>query len=304
MAIRSARQMSKRFEGVFSLLLTPFHPDGRVDWEAYDRYVAWQLAQHPHGLFGVCGSSEMKWLTFAERLELAERAVKLAGDVPVVVTGNLEQNPAKHLEEALRMADTGAAAIVLVPPSGMGADQNRLGEYFAQLADRLPCPVILYEWPMADAYLVDAEVYGRLANNHNVWGIKDTTCTVHGIQAKIKAAPDSIVYQANHPFMLEAIRMGAKGIMAITTAACADKVIGFWRSAVADEADAAERHYELVVLDSMLIHNGAYPASAKLIARHRGMDIGLTCRNPAKLPPETSKAVSMWCEAGYAVMAR
>lgn len=56
------RDERRRFEGVFSLLLTPFGEDGRIDWLVYDRYVDWQLAQSPNGLFAVCGSSEMKWL--------------------------------------------------------------------------------------------------------------------------------------------------------------------------------------------------------------------------------------------------
>ncbi len=36
-----------RLEGVVSLLLTPFHADGSIDWAGYDAYVDWQVAQRP-----------------------------------------------------------------------------------------------------------------------------------------------------------------------------------------------------------------------------------------------------------------
>lgn len=289
-----------RFEGVFSLLLTPFLNSGEIDWKTYERYVEWQLAKGPNGLFAVCGSSDMKWLTLAERLELARIAVKIAGAVPVVATGNLLPDPADQLQEVRQMAETGVAAVVLVPPPGMGADQERLGSHLAWLAEGAGCPVIVYEWPLVHPYLLAAGIYAGLVRNHGIIGVKDTTCTIEGISAKLAAAPESVVYQANHPFMLDAIRRGARGIMAISTAANAELVVDFWNSAKAGDASAAEKHRTLVALDNLLIHQGGYNATAKLLARLQGMDIGLVCRSPVVLRSETVKAVELWHESVYA----
>ncbi|HET7558773.1 MAG TPA: dihydrodipicolinate synthase family protein, partial [Limnochordia bacterium] len=110
----------KRFEGVMALLLTPYLPDGSIDWATYDAYVDWQLQNGPEGLFAVCGTSEMKWLTLDERLALAKRAKARAGGRPVVATANLEGDPAAQRDEVRRMADTGVSGVVLVPPEGMG----------------------------------------------------------------------------------------------------------------------------------------------------------------------------------------
>jgi len=297
--MRSSVDRSK-FEGVFSLLLTPFLKNGAVDWSTYEKYVDWQLAKQPHGLFAVCGSSDMKWLTLEERLELARIAVKRAGNVPVVATGNLLPDPADHRDEVRQMADTGVAAIVLVPPPGMGTEQKRLGQHFAALAESAPCPVIVYEWPMVQPYLLDAGIYGGLVHQQGLIGIKDTTCTLEGITAKIEAAPESVVYQANHPFMLDAIRKGARGIMAISTAANADLVLDFWKSAVAGEAAAVEKHRTLVTLDNVLTHQGGYNATAKLLANLQGMKMELVCRNPIVLRAETVKVVELFHEMVYA----
>ncbi len=292
--------MSERaFEGVYSLLLTPFQDDLSIDWPGYDRYVAWQLGHGPDGLFAVCGSSEMKWLEPEERLELARRAVQAASGLPVVASANLGADPAGHRDEVARMADTGVSAVVLVPPDGLGEDQERLGAYFAEVIDAAPCPAILYEWPAVKPHLIDADVYGELVRAHHLAGIKDTTCTLEGITAKIAQTGNATVFQANAPFMLPSLRSGARGIMAIVTTAAADLAIDLWRATRSGQrrggaADAEALHELLVLLDSSLGRGDAYPASAKHLAALRGVPMGLSCRSGVTASAEALEAVAVW----------
>lgn len=277
------------FQGVFSLLLTPFEQAGAIDWQAYERYVTWQVAQKPAGLFAVCGTSEMAWLELDERLELARRAVAIAGDIPVVATGNLSLDRSKHQDEIARMADTGVASVVLVPPPGLGADQAVLEAYFASLIGNAPAPMFIYEWPFNKPHLIDADVVGRLGDL-GLRGIKDTTCTVAGIAGKIEAAPTVAVFQANTPYLLEAVEAGAKGMMAITTGAYGDLGIAAFAAAEAKPraTDSLRLHGELTTLDAFL--RMAYPIGAKYLLQQRGLDFGLTCRWPVRLAPELAKA--------------
>lgn len=283
------------FGGVFSLLLTPFHEDKSVDFDSYERYVAWQVEQAPNGLFAVCGSSEMKWLTLDERLELARVAVEIAGDVPVVATANLLPALDQHRDEVLRMADTGVAGVVLVPPPGLGKEQKKLGDYFAGLLDDSPVPALIYEWPLVSPYLIEAGVFGELAQNHGLVGIKDTTCTMEGITGKIAVKGGATVFQANAPFMLDSIRKGAGGIMAIVTTAASDLVLQFWRQSAGKKfEDAARLHEQIVMLDSTMERGGSYPATAKHLCAIRGVSMRVACRNPAPQRPENFKAIELW----------
>jgi 4-hydroxy-tetrahydrodipicolinate synthase len=127
-----------RLEGALALLLTPFQNGGAIDWSAYDAYVEWQAAQRPTGLFAVCGSSEMKWLSPEERIQLAARAVQRAGDLPVVATANLGPDPADHSAELARMADTGIAAAVLIPEASVSGDPARYRDYLLNLTEAAP----------------------------------------------------------------------------------------------------------------------------------------------------------------------
>ena len=279
-------------EGVISLLLTPFHPDGSIDWVTYDAYVDWQLAQRPAGLFAVCGSSEMKWLTLEERLELARRAVDRAGAVPVFATANLGPDLIGHAHEIELMAATDVTAVVLIPQSALAGDPVRYAEYLLRLVDGSPVPVLLYEWPQVDDYLLDIAVVSAVA--HAVSGIKDTTCTLDGIGDKLRVASDTIIYQANLPFLVDSLRMGARGIMAVVSTACADRLVGLWDSFQIGSADLHRRHRELVLLDGLL--RQAYPATAKYVVARRGIPMPLTTRWPGPLAAETVRALDVWLE--------
>jgi 4-hydroxy-tetrahydrodipicolinate synthase len=262
---------------VYALLLTPFGHNDEIDWNGYERHVEWQLSKKPNGLFAVCGTSEMNSLSFEERIQLARVAVKRAGATPVAATVNLNDDLDAHLSELKRMEETGIAAAVLVPPDGMGQDQSRVLEYYAEMASASSIPVLLYEWPMRRNHLLDAETYQELALKHGIRGVKDTTCTLEGIGAKIKAAPESVVYQANMAYMLEAIELGARGIMAIVSAAAADLVIELWYSAGTNDERARELHAKLVFLNALL--SGTHPMSTKYLATLRGSTMELYCRS-------------------------
>lgn len=278
-------------EGVISLLLTPFTRSGSIDWEAYDRYVDWQLSFSPAGLFAVCGSSEMAWLTLDERLELARRAVARAGDVPVIATANLEADRSNHRDEIDQMISTGISGFVLIPRAELTSDQDAYTEYLLNLITESAAPAYLYEWPQIENYMLDNQTYAKLAPH--IAGVKDTTCTIEGISAKLQSSGDAIVYQANTPFLLETIELGARGYMAITSTCAADLAIDTWQAVKSSDDEAAIKlHRELVFLDALLVRS--YPAIAKEIAARRGVAMETTCRWKGAYRKEFDRAIDAW----------
>lgn len=301
MSIQASANLKDRFQGVHALLLTPFAPGKEIDWDLYDRYVDWQLSHEPHALFAVCGSSEMECLTLQERLELARRAARRAGRTPVVATGNVQANPDEHAEELQRMAETGVAGIVLIPPGSMGEDQGKLERYFADLAEQSPLPVFLYECPLASPRFVEASVYGRLVSQHGVAGIKDTTCTPEGIRAKIESATEGIVFQANMSYLTEAVRGGARGIMATTSAAAADAVIAYWQAEQSGDTETADRLHELLIFLDGVLGKG-YPATAKYLASLRGVPMDPLTRKGKSANESAKRGMAVWLRAADRIM--
>lgn len=301
----SSARADAGLRGVFALLLTPFAEDGSIDWSTYDRYVDRQIELGAHGLFASCGSSELKYLEWEERLALARRAVERAGTLPVVAVANAEPDVSRHHDELSRMADTGVSGVVFIPPPGMGVDQTKLQDYFAEMADRAPVPVILYEIPSSKPKDIAPETYGALVRETSVRGIKDTGGTLAGSIAKMVAAPGGVLFQAVAPFLLETIRAGGTGAMVIASTGACDLVVDLFGAATGGAAavgepvggpasrgrsDSAEDAQRLLTYLNAVLELG-YVATAKYLVSLRGVPMGLTCRSGSTLSPMAAKSV-------------
>ena len=52
--------------GVWPVMITPFTSDNRIDYEAVQRIIDWYAGHKVTGIFAVCQSSEMFFLTKEE----------------------------------------------------------------------------------------------------------------------------------------------------------------------------------------------------------------------------------------------
>jgi len=256
-------------DGIYSLMLTPFFEDRSIDYNTYEEYADWQVSQGVEHLFAVCGSSEMKELTLEERLKLATLTVKHKGNTTVVATANIEPTKEENLEEIKKMEQTGVDGIVLTT-KGMGDDDDKLVEYIRDLASTATVPVFLYEFPGFQPHKMRGKAYGELTKDGLIWGIKDTTCTMEGIQSKIDNKGDSTIIQANMPFLFDSYVAGARGVMATPTSCGGAFFQRFHEAFVSGDMALAEQRYNEIILLDNAIDNG-FCASAKELIRLQGV---------------------------------
>ena len=257
-------------DGIYSLMLTPFNEDRSIDYDTYEKYADWQVEQGVDHLFAVCGSSEMTLLSLEERLKLATLTVKHKGNTTVVATANIEATKEEHLEEVKKMEQTGVDGIVLTT-KGFGDDDDKLVSYIRELASNTTLPVFLYEFPGFQPHLMSGKAYGELTKDGLIWGIKDTTCTMEGIQSKIDNKGDSTIIQANMPYLWDAYVAGARGVMATPTSCGGAFFQRFHEAFVAGDMALAEQRYnEIILLDNAI--DSGFCASAKELIRLQGVD--------------------------------
>lgn len=262
------KNLIENIEGIYSLMLTPYNDDKTVDWATYEEYCEFQVAQGVDHLFAVCGSSEMKELTLEERIKLAELTAKHKGDTTIVATANMEASWFAQVEEVKRMSQTGVDGIVFTT-KGFGNDPDRLVSYIGELMTHTELPVFMYEFPGIQPHLITGETYGRLASL-GVKGIKDTTCTIEGIKAKIDNKGESCIIQANMPFLFEAYKAGARGVMATPTSCGGAFFQRFHEAFVSGDMALAEQRYnEIILLDNCI--DSGFNNSAKYLVQLQGV---------------------------------
>ena len=62
--------MTRNIEGIIPVMLTPFTDQGAIDYPGLERLIEWYLDKGADALFAIAQSSEMQFLTLAERAAL------------------------------------------------------------------------------------------------------------------------------------------------------------------------------------------------------------------------------------------
>jgi 4-hydroxy-tetrahydrodipicolinate synthase len=210
--------MAKKIEGIVPVMLTPFADDGEIDYPGLERLIEWYLDMGADSLFAVCQSSEMQFLSLAERAALGRFVVRqVAGRVPVAVSGHVSDDPFSQLEELTAAAETGADAVVLVTnhldPKAVGTATFRGN--LDWLLERLPCdvPLGLYECPAPYRRLLSDEELSVCIDSGRFVLLKDVSCDLATVKRRVASAEGSkmAILNANAAIAYDAMLAGAKG---------------------------------------------------------------------------------------------
>ncbi len=278
--------------GVWPVMLTPFHWDGAIDWDALDELTEWYLRAGVAGLFSVAQSSEMYALTGEERLAVAARVVRLSGGrVPVVATGTFGGPLEEQARFVREMAAVGVDGVVVLTCQIAGPDESD-GIWKAN-AERLleltgEVPLGLYECPQPYKRLLSPDLIGWAARTGRFRFHKDTSCMTGPIRAKIEAVRGTSFrfYNANTATLLGSLLAGGHGYSGIAANYFPELYVWLCREFESRPAEALRLQRFLTVADRLVSHK--YPRSAKVFLGMRGLRLGPTCRvgNPELVEEE------------------
>ncbi len=268
---------SKRVEGVVPVMLTPFGKNGEVDYESLERLVEWYIANDSDALFAVCQSSEMIYLSLAERFAIGRFVVeKVRGRIPVVVSGHVSDDPYSQLKELTAAAESGADGIVLVTnhldPKSKGTEVFRGN--LEWLMERLPSdvPLGLYECPVPYRRLMSDDEIRFCADSDRFLFIKDVSCDLATIKRRVALTINSnsgfAILNANAAIAWDAIRAGARGFNGVNANLCPDLYAWLIRNGDGQPELASEVADFLGLLGCM--ESYGYPVIAKMYHRRIG----------------------------------
>ena len=267
--------------GIMPPLITPFTQDKEIDWYTYDKLVDWHIERGVDSLFVVCGSSEYFTLTEEEALKMARAASKRANGRIFVVAGSTIypnwEDLDKNIEMTKRMAETGVnGCFVTLPrtgPADMGGRSldDHMVEWHRTIHDAVDFPLYAYEMPGAvENYKFSAEAFAALGEMDHYIGIKDTTCVIEQVKAKLDAAKGSIkIIDANTPNLLATLQLGATGGINTSANVCPSLFSKMYRLFKAGDIATAEKLREKIVeIDSMM---WGYVMCAKIAVNMMGI---------------------------------
>ncbi len=205
---------------MFPVMLTPFTPEGSVDYAALEKLIEFYEEGGSKGLFAVCQSSEVFYLSLKERVEIA-RFVKARAHVPVVASGHVSWGIEDQIYELNAIADTGVDAVILI--TNRLAQQKDPPEVWKRALDRIlkgideSVPLGFYECPMPYKRLISLDELRYAASSGRFRFMKDTCCDITTIRQRMEVLKGSSMglYNANTATLLDSLLAGAAGYSGI-----------------------------------------------------------------------------------------
>ena len=161
------------FTGVIVPMVSPFDEHLNIDRQAVERMLKGFIDNNISPfLLGTTGESVS--LSRKQKLDLVDSVTEICHGKVKVYAGISGNCLAESVEEAKVYADYGIDAVVAHLPFYYPLDDNQMLHYYEQLADHVPCPLILYNNPITTKFSVSLNLIEKLSYHPNIAGVKDS----------------------------------------------------------------------------------------------------------------------------------
>lgn len=274
--------------GIYPIAPTPFHEDGRIDFESIGGLTAFYRKVGVTGLtvLGVLG--EAPKLDDKEALEVTSRFIRCADGLPVIVGVSA---PGFAAMRALARAamDVGAAGVMIAPPNTLRTDEQIVG-YYRQAVKAIgdDIPWAIQDYPLNFSVIMTPEVVRTIVNDnptcvmvkHEDWPGLEKISAFRAWQSEGTMRPVSILCGNGGLFLDFETERGANGAM--TGYAFPDMLVDVVRMQAGGARDAA---HDLFDAHLPLLRYEQQPrlglAVRKYVMAKRGMIASDAQREPA-----------------------
>ena len=285
-----------KMEGVYSVLPTPFAPDGEVDKASLEKVVDLFLAAGVSGLTALGVTSEVSRLSERERALVLEITMsRVNGRVPVVA-GTTAQSLRTCIEYSQEAASMHASAVMVSPPRMPKLDSQTVLRHYAVLSEAVDIPIIVQDYPILSGYSMEPRLLAQIAREvptARTIKMEDPPTSVK-IARTLEEAKDAdlrIFGGLGGVYLLEELLAGAAGTM--TGFAYPEILVETVRMFRAGDVNgASDRFYRCVPLMRFEFQEGIGMAIRKEMLRRRGALAHGFVRPPgSNLDPTTRKAL-------------
>jgi len=275
------------FEGVYSVLPTPFRRGGDVDHDSLGRVVELAVRAGVQGVTALGVTGEVSRLSERERSDIVTTVVRHVAGRAKVVVGASADGVRACIEFSREAQQLGASAVMVSPPRMNKLQSESVVLHFKAVAEAVDLPIVVQDYPPISGFSMEAGLLARIAKEvpaARTIKLEDPptpfkTCRI------LAAAGDtrvSILGGLGGVFLLEELMAGAAGVMTgFAYPEVLVKVVSLYRAGNLQEA--ADVFYRFVPLMRFEFQEGIGMAIRKEVFRRRGALTDASTRAPGPM---------------------
>jgi 4-hydroxy-tetrahydrodipicolinate synthase len=285
------------FEGVYSVLPTPFSPNADLDEASLRRVVKLFLDAGVNGLTALGVTGEVARLDDRERARVLEVVLdEVNGRVPVVA-GTTADGTRTCIGYSRQAREAGASAVMVSPPRMVKLNSDAVVRHYLALAEAVDIEIVIQDYPPISGYAMEPALLVRVAREipkARTIKLEDPPTPFKTSRILESLGGDLTVRifgGLGGVFLLEELMAGATGAMTgFAYPELLVRIVSLFREGRGD--DAADVFYQAVPLMRFEFQEGIGMAIRKEVLHRRGALASAATRAPAaRLDDTTRKAL-------------
>ncbi len=204
--------------GSIVAIVSPMTDDGSLDLAAFKRLIDWHIEEGTDGIVVVGTTGESPTVDVEEHSQLIKTAVEHAAKRIPIIAGTGANSTREAIELQRFAKEAGATMCLSVVPYYNKPTQEGLYRHFRAIAEAADISTILYNVPGRTVCDMSTDTALRLAEVHNIIGIKDATGNIERGAELIRRAPKNFgIYSGDDGTGLALMLMGSHGVISVTS---------------------------------------------------------------------------------------
>ncbi|MBE5817252.1 MAG: 4-hydroxy-tetrahydrodipicolinate synthase, partial [Clostridiales bacterium] len=197
-------------------LVTPFNEDKTINFKKLDDLCQWHVDNKTDAILVLGTTGESSTMSHEEDDAVCEYVIKnFKGKIPIIV-GTGSNSTETACEKSIRAEKLGADAVLLISPYYNKANTEGMYRHFADVAQKINIPIILYNVPSRTGCTIPVSVVERLSKIDNIVGIKEASGDL-GYAMKISRflSDDFLMWSGNDDIVIPMLSIGATGVISV-----------------------------------------------------------------------------------------
>lgn len=291
-------------EGVYSVLPTPFQPNGDLDEASLRRVIDLFIGAGVNGVTALGVTGEVARLDDSERRRVLEVVIDQVKGRIGVVAGTTSEGTRTCIACSRQAREAGATAVMVSPPRMPKLNSEAVVRHYKALAEAVDIEIVVQDYPPISGFTMEPALLARIAREiPRARTIKlEDPPTPFKTSRIIEAAGDTpvrIFGGLGGVFLLEELLAGATGAMTgFAFPEILVQIVKLFRAGRLEEA--ADTFYRTVPLMRFEFQEGIGMAIRKEVLHRRGALASPATRAPGAVLDQTTREaldrVMQWVE--------
>ena len=184
--------MNKQFQGIYAVVVTPFHEDGTFDVESAKKNLDWLIEQ---GVQGVCilgATGEYQSISDEEHMAYVKEIVPYVKDRVSVIVGASRARPEDVVKLVNNIKECGAHAAMVLPSFYCHPAQDEIVEHYRYIEEQTQFPIVAYNNPGSAGIEIGQDAFRQIMALPYTAIVKESSGSMQKLTEVLIDAPEKV----------------------------------------------------------------------------------------------------------------